>query len=144
MNQLYLIDSSAWIFALGAKPMESIRERVEELVENNLAAITSPIFFELVSAEKSNAHSALLAAHLSALHPFPLLPQEWAEAADWTREHRQKGHKIKTVDALIAYKAHKHHLTLVHADADMDRIAAHTKLEVESYVKYVRSIDRIN
>jgi predicted nucleic acid-binding protein len=144
LNQLYLIDSSAWIFALGAKPMESIRERVEELVENNLAAITSPIFFELVSAEKSNAHSALLAAHLSALHPFPLLPQEWGEAADWTREHRQKGHKIKTVDALIAYKAHKHHLTLVHADADMDRIAAHTKLEVESYVKYVRSIDRIN
>ncbi len=113
-------------------------------MENNLAAITSPIFFELVSSEKNQAHSSLLAAHLSALHPFPLLPQEWAEAAEWTRLHRQKGHKLKTVDALIAYKAHKHHLTLVHVDADMDRIASHGKLEVESYVRYVRSIHPSN
>jgi predicted nucleic acid-binding protein len=144
LSRLYLIDSSAWIFALGAKPVEAIRERVVELVENNLAAISSPIFFEVLSSEKSHAHFNLLAAHLSALHPFPLLPQEWVEAADWARAHRQKGHKIKTVDALIAYKAHKHHLILVHADADMDRIAAHTKLEVESYVKYIRSIHRSN
>ena len=142
MNQLYLIDSSAWIFALGPRPLEVIRARVEELVENNLAAITSPIFFELVSSEKNQAHSTLLAAHLSALHPFPLLPHEWAEAAEWTRAHRQKGHKLKTVDALIAYKAHKHHLTLVHADADMDRIASYAKLEVESYVRHARSVNR--
>ena len=142
MNQLYLIDSSAWIFTLGPHPLEVIRTRVEKLVENNLAAITSPIFFELVSSEKSQAHSALLAAHLSALHPFPLLPHEWVGAAEWTREHRQKGHKLKTVDALIAYKAHKHHLILVHADADMDRIATHTKLEVESYVRHARSTHR--
>ena len=142
MNQLCLVDSSAWIFALGPHPVEMIRARIENLVENNLAAIISPIFFELVSSEKSETHSALLAAHLSALHPFPLLPQEWAEAAEWTREYRQKGKKVKTVDALIAYKAHKHHLILVHADADMDRIAAHTKLEVESYVRHVRSVHR--
>ncbi len=142
MNQLYLIDSSAWIFALGSRPLEAIRTRVKELVENNLAAITSPIFFELVSSEKSQAHSTLLAAHLSALHPFPLLPNEWAEAAEWTREHRQKGRKLKTVDALIAFKAYKHNLTLVHADADMDRIASHSKLEVESYVRQVRSVHR--
>lgn len=124
--------------------MEAIRERVEKLVKNNLAAITSPIFFELVSSEKNQTHSALLAAHLSALHPFPLLPQEWAEAAEWTRAHRQKGHKLKTIDALIAYKSLKHNLTLVHADADMDRIADHTKLNVESYVRHVRSVHGSN
>lgn len=111
-------------------------------MENNFAAITSPIFFELVSSEKNQAHSTLLAAHLSAIHPFPLLPHEWAEAAEWTRDHRQKGHKIKTVDALIAYKAHKHHLALLHADADMDRIAAHSKLKVESYVRHARSANQ--
>jgi predicted nucleic acid-binding protein len=143
LHQFYLIDSSAWIFALGPNPLEVIRVRVEELVEKNLAAITSPIFFELVSSEKSTAHSAQLAAHLSALHPYPLMPQEWAEAAEWTREHRQKGHKLKTVDALIAYKAHKHHLTLVHADADMDRIADNAPLKVESYVRVARSAHRI-
>lgn len=142
MNQLYLIDSSAWIFALGSHPLEVIRARVEKLVENNLAAITSPIFFELVSSEKSHSQSALLAAHLSSIHTFPLFPQEWVEAAEWARELRQKGHKIKTIDALIAYKAHKHHLILVHADADIDRIAAHTKLKVESYVHHARSISR--
>jgi predicted nucleic acid-binding protein len=139
LNQLYLIDSSAWIFTLGPHPLEVIRARVEHLVENNLAAITSPIFFELVSSEKNHSQSARLAAHLSALHPYPLLPGEWAEAAEWTREHRQKGHKLKTVDALIAYKAYKHRLTLVHADADLDRIAAYAHFEVESYVRHARS-----
>jgi len=91
---------------------------------------------------KSHSQSALLAAHLSSIHTFPLFPQEWVEAAEWARELRQKGHKIKTIDALIAYKAHKHHLILVHADADIDRIAAHTKLKVESYVHHARSISR--
>jgi len=50
--------------------------------------------------------------------------------------------ELKTVDALIAYKAYKHHLILVHADADMDRISTYTNLEVESYVRYVRSVHR--
>jgi len=142
LSRFFLIDSSAWIFALGPHPVEPIRARVEELVEKNLAAITSPVFFELVSSEKSQALSALLATHLSALHPFPFLPHEWTEAAEWTREQRQRGHKLKTVDALIAFKAHKHHLTLVHADEDMDRIASNAKVEVESYVRLVRSTHR--
>lgn len=142
MSRFYLIDSSAWIFTLGSRPVEAIRSRVEYLVENNLAAVTSPIFFELVSSEKSHSQSALLADHLSSLHPYPFLPEEWSEAAEWTRGHRQKGHKLKTVDALIAYKAHKHHLILVHADADMDRIASYAKVEVESYVGLLRSVHR--
>ncbi len=123
MSSLVLIDTSAWIFALGSRPVVGIRDRVTYLVEQNLAAITSPIFFELLSGVRSDGDSARLGVYLSTLHPFPFLIEDWIEAARWTSGIRKKGVKAKTVDALIAYKALKHGLTLLHADRDLDRIA---------------------
>lgn len=142
MSSLVLIDSSIWIFALGPKPNLEIRKHVAQLVDQNLAAITSPIFFELLAGAKSESDILRLTSYLMALHPFPFLTEEWNEAAQWTRELRNKGLKIKTVDALIAFKAHKHKLTLLHADADMDRIAKKTSLSVDSYVDAVRQASR--
>ena len=42
------------------------------------------------------------------------------------------------VDFLIAYKAMRHRLTLLHADRDFDRIARWVPLKVESYAKRIR------
>ncbi len=139
MNRLFLIDSSAWIFALGARPVPEIRDRVAELVDSNLAALTSPIYFELASAAASSAETPRLLDYLSSLHPFPLLPEDWLQAASWLKGLRQKGLKAKTMDALIAYKAHKHGLVLLHADSDLDRIASAAGVETESYVRLVRA-----
>ena len=139
MSSLTLIDSSAWIFALGSKPDPEIRENIKNLVESNRAAITSPILFELLSGAHSESDSIKLNSYLTALHPFPFVDSEWHEAAEWTRNLRRKGVKAKTIDALIAFKALKHNLILLHADADLDRIARKTSLRVESFVQHVRN-----
>lgn len=140
MTKLVLIDTSAWLFTLGPKPVLSIRQRVEHLVEKNLAATTSPVLFELLSGIRSREDTHRLADYLSSLHPFPLTVEEWTEAAVWTSTLRRKGSKIKTIDALIAYKAIKHNLILLHADADLDRIAKKCSLHVESFVRDVRQM----
>lgn len=138
MTSLVLIDSSAWLFALGPQPAPRIRERVRYLVEQNLAAITSPILFELLSGIRSEQEAGSLKAHLSALHLFPVHPADWIEAAEWTSALRKKGLRIKTVGALIAYEALKHDLILLHADSDMDRIARKSLVRVESCVGLLR------
>ena len=138
MSSFVLIDSSAWIFAVGPNPLIPLRERVEYLIEQNLAAVTSPIYFEILSSAHSDADRDRFKFHLSVLHPFPFSVDDWTEAAEWVRTVRKKGVKIKTIDGLIAFKAIKHHLTLLHADADFDRLAKKTDLRVESYVASAR------
>lgn len=139
---IYLIDTSAWIFTLGHHPMESIRKRVRDLVEQNIAAVTSPILFELLSGVRDEVSFRKLQTYLLSLHPFPFTPDEWLESADWTRSLRKKGLTIKTLDALIAYKAIRHGLTLLHADRDFDRIAVESTLKTESYVDAVHRVTK--
>ncbi len=68
--------------------------------------------------------------------------EEWSDAAEWVTTIRKKGVKVKTIDALIAYKAVKHKLTLLHADTDLDRLAKKTNLHVESFVDAAREGSR--
>ena len=142
MSGIALIDSSAWLFALGPRPVPEVRDRVRTLVEENAAAITSPILFELLSFPDPDGRRDDLAGFLSALHYFPVSDSDWRNAARWTSDLRRQGVKIKTVDALIAYKAELHGLALLHADADMDRLAGKAKLRVESWVEAVRQFGR--
>ncbi len=139
MKSTYLIDTSAWLFVLGTKSVEDLRRRVSFLVEQNLAAMTSPILFELLSGARSTPEAVQLESYLSCLHPYPLQEWEWTEAAQWTHSIRTKAIKVKTMDALIAYKAIKHHLILIHADAGFDRLSRHSSLQTESYVSLIRS-----
>lgn len=140
MNSLVLIDSSAWLFTLGPHPVSVIRDRVTYLLEQNLGAITSPILFEILSGTKNPMDSQQLKAYLLSLHLFPYLPEDWLEAAAWTQSLRKADLKLKTIDAIIACKAVKHNLILLHADEDLDRIARKSHLKVESYVDEVRKM----
>lgn len=135
---LVLIDTSAWLFNFPPRVSEPIRERITELVRDNLAAISPPILFELLSGTGSPEDFRRFHQHLASLHQFPLTHGQWIEAARWAAALRVRRVKAKTVDLLIAYQAVTHHLTLLHADPDFDRIAAHTPLKVESFVQAAR------
>ncbi|MBI4668404.1 MAG: PIN domain-containing protein [Elusimicrobia bacterium] len=136
MIRLTLIDTSAWLFALGPKAVPTIKLKVISLVENNLAAITSPIFFELISGARTEEEASRLENYLSALHSFPFAAGDWVQAAVWTNNLRRRGLSIKTVDALIAWKATRHNLILLHADSDFNRIARYAHLRVESLTAF--------
>lgn len=135
---LVLIDTSAWLFNFPPREVPRIRDRVTGLVRGNLAAVTSPILFELLHGVASGEEFNRWRRHLSSLHQFPLTETDWLKAAQWARRLKSRGLKAKTVDFLIAYKAIRHRLTLLHADADFDHIARFVPLRVESCVRFAR------
>ena len=118
--------------------MPHIRDRITDLVRNNRAAVTSPILFELLHGVPTGEEFNRWCQYLSSLHQFPLTETDWLKAAQWAQRLRSRGLKAKTVDFLIAYKALRHRLTLLHADADFDRIARFVSLRVESCVRFAR------
>ena len=135
---LVLIDTSAWLFNFQPRVVPAIRERIAELLHQNKAVITSPIIFELLQGVISSQEFDRWFNHLSSLHQFPVTEADWIKAAQWAYRLRKQGVTAKTADFLIAYKAMRHKLTLLHADSDFDRMAAKVSLKVDSYVRHVR------
>jgi predicted nucleic acid-binding protein len=133
---LFLVDSSAWIFAAGPGAVPEIQARVEFLIEREKVAMAWPVYFELMSFPMPEERA--WKDDLGGLMFLPMEGGDWLEAADWTAGLRRRGYKVKSMDALIAFLAHKHRLTLLHADADMDRLARRAHIKVESYVQAAR------
>jgi predicted nucleic acid-binding protein len=133
---LVLIDTSAWIFNFEPKVIPAIRKRITHLVQQDRAAITSPILFELLQGVQSGEEFRRLQEHLSSLHPFPVTEGDWLKAAQWAQRLRSRGVQAKTMDFLIAYKAMKHRLVLLHADRDFDRMAHWLPIKVESCLRW--------
>ena len=135
---LVLIDTSAWLFNFPPRVVPEIRERITELVQQDQAAVTSPIVFELLQGTHSGHEFDKFHQHLSSLHQFPVTASDWLKAAQWAQRLRVQRVKAKTMDFLIAYKAMRHRLVLLHADQDFDRMAKIVPLKVESFVKFAR------
>lgn len=135
---LVLIDTSAWLFNFPPRVIPEIRQRITELLQEDQAAVTSPVVFELLQGARSGAEFNGLLQHLLSLHSFPVTETDWLKAAQWAQRLRARGLKAKTIDFLIAYKAMRHRVVLLHADRDFDRIARVVPLKVESYVKLAR------
>jgi predicted nucleic acid-binding protein len=107
-------------------------------VEKGQAAITGPVFFELLSFPGETPIREVLSRGILSLTIIPFTEPDWREAAQWTSDARRRGARVRSMDALIAFLAHKHDLTLLHADADMDKLARKVSLKVESHVAAAR------
>ena len=134
---LVLIDTSAWIYNFSPRAIPPIRERITQLVEQDRAAITSPILFELLQGARTGEEFRRLQAHVSGLHSFPVTESDWLKAAQWAQRLRSRGIQAKTVDFLIAYKAMRHRLVLLHADRDFERIARAMPVKTESCLRWI-------
>ncbi len=135
---LVLIDTSAWLFNFRPRVIPEIRDRIVDLLRQDRAAITSPVLFEVLQGTRSGEEFSRFSQHFSSLHQFPVKESDWLKAAQWVQRLRSRGIHAKTVDFLIAYKAMRHRLVLMHADRDFDRIARFVSLKVESYVRAAR------
>ena len=117
-----------------------LRERVSFLVLENQAAVTTPISFELSRGARTAQEAEHLKMRLDSLHPFPFTETDWLEAALWAMGLARKGVNVKSMDVLIAYKAHRHGLTLLHMDKDFDRIAKAARIKVESWAGRIAAL----
>ena len=131
---VYLIDTSCWLFAFGKKPLAQIKERVQSVVENHQAAVTSPIVFEILRGIPEQEPFDRMLDYLSHLVRAPL---DWVEAARWSSRPALRKLGVGAMDLFIAHTAIQHHMTLIHADHGFDRLAKVLPLKTESFAESV-------
>jgi len=136
----YLIDTSAWLWALRGDPVPAIQERLDDLLASREAAITGMVQLEVLSGKKTVAEWDDLAAELGSLRQLHTRPGTWLQAARLGSNLRRQGLTLPNADILIAAVAIENGATLVHADVHFERIAQHSELKTESYVEYLGTI----
>ena len=95
---------------------------------------------EVLRGTRDETEWQRLERQMRGLHLLPMTDEDWYRAArlDWSL--RRRGMRFPGTDVIIAQIAIGHGATLLHADADFDRIAQHEPLKVESYVAEVRRL----
>jgi len=136
-DHIYLVDSSVWIRLFRRSPPKDMAERVDDLLERQVAATNGLITVEIVSGATNEKEFADSSATLGALHQLSLNDRTWSRAARLGYDLRRRGLTCLTPDLIIAASAIEHGAVLVHADADFDRIAANSGLAVESFATTV-------
>jgi predicted nucleic acid-binding protein len=131
----YLVDSSAWIFSLRRDSVESIKHRIDELLAQNAVTITGMIRLELLAGARTRPEFDQLNFPLSTLPQLETVDDSWVRAGRLAFDLRRRGLTVPLTDVLIASTALENDATILHADTHFDRIAEHTELKVESYVR---------
>ena len=113
MNDLILIDTSAWIdFFHGVEP---VAELVDEALADGSAALCGMV--ELEIRHGTRGKNERLLSGLTALPRIPTQEQDYALAGDMLAALRRKGVTIPGTDGLIAHLAIRHDLPLLDHDA---------------------------
>ena len=133
----YLVDTSAWLWALRRDPVPAIRQRVDDLLASREAASTGMVQLEVLSGIKTVAEWDELAAELGSLRQLHTRPGTWLQAGRVGDSPRRRGVTLSNADILIAAVALENDATLVHADVHFERIAQHSQLKAEGYVEYL-------
>jgi predicted nucleic acid-binding protein len=129
-----VVDTSVWIDVMRDTDSPAAA-RCAELIEDGAPiALTDVILTEILQGLRSEREARLVERHMRA---FPILRLESVEdfllAAQLYRTARRAGITIgKTIDCLIAAPCVRTGASLLHADADFDRLATCTPLRVFS------------
>lgn len=137
-NRAYLIDTSAWIFALRKQFNPFIKERINQLLKDCIVLVNGMIKLELLGGVKTDKEFRRLKSRLNALEEIEIDTTVWEIAYQIAFGLRQRGVTVPYTDILIAASAIKGKAVLVHADKHFDMITRYTDLEVESWIHKVR------
>lgn len=139
MPPLWLVDTSAWIFALRRNPSTAVSQRIAVLLAADTAATCGTVQLELLGGARDDAEFTRLGQRLRGLHYLPTEEVDWQQSARLAFDLRRRGITVPYGDVLLAALAIRHNATLLHADRDFDAIARHSRLVVESLVDGVSS-----
>ena len=131
---MYLVDTSVWI--------EVFRKRnrfdLESLVDFEEVVTSLPVVQEVLQGFQDErafqiAHEAMYALPMV---ESPLGSDVFDEAVQLYRSARRTGLTIRSgVDCLIAARALRHRLTVLHRDRDFDSIARVSPLQAQSILR---------
>jgi len=137
-NDTFLVDTSAWLFALRKDANPEIKSRLDTLLREDIVLITGIIKLELLGGTRTREEFSRLKSRLDALPYVPMEePLLWDLAYEMAFDLRRKGVTIPYTDILIASAAIKEDIILLHADVHFDQLAKHSKLSVESFVNRI-------
>ena len=136
-NNLFLVDTSAWLFALRKDFMPEVKDRIDHLLKENAIITTGIVKLEILGGTKTQKEFQRLKTRLDALDIVETDTALWEEAYKLSFEFRRKGITVPYTDILIAACALRTESTIVHADAHFDLMANHISLKVESFVQIV-------
>jgi predicted nucleic acid-binding protein len=127
-----VVDTSVWVDVLRGVDSPSAARCVELIEDGAPVALTDVILTEILQGIDSEREARLAERHLRA---FPILRLEslddFSLAAELYRSARRAGVTVsKTIDCLIAAPCVRTGASLLHADADFDRLATCTQLKV--------------
>lgn len=131
---MIVVDTSVWIDVLNGTPTPQAARFESLLGEGAPLGLTDVVYTEVLQGLQDDDEARLVADHLEA---FPILElqalDDFTLAAQLYRTARRSGVTIrKTLDCLIAAPCIRTGSRLLHADADFDRLATCTPLEVVS------------
>lgn len=131
---LFLVDTSIWLYALRKEFNPEIKDRIELLLKENWVLIAGIIKLEILGGTKSEIEFKRLKKRLDSLQECKTDIPLWEKAYDLAFQLKRKGVTIPYTDILIAATAMQHEATLLHVDAHFDLVAQYSDLKVESYL----------
>ena len=140
-NNIFLVDTSAWILSLRKDFSPEVKKRIDYLLKENTIITTGMVKLEILGGTKTESDFRRLKRRLNALDSVDLDTSLWERAYDLAFMLRRKGIMVPYTDILIAACALKTESTVVHADAHFDLMADHINLKVESFLTAAKSLN---
>jgi predicted nucleic acid-binding protein len=134
----FLIDTSAWLFALKRDFVPEVKNRIDLLLKNSAVVTTGIINLEIISGARTKKEFQRLKDRFNALDLIESDESIWQKACELGFNLRRKGVTVPHTDILIATCALQSGSIIVHADAHFDMMAKHAVIKVESFVQIVR------
>jgi len=141
-NNLFLVDTSAWILALRKDFLPGVKDRIAYLLKENAIITSGMIKLELLGGTKEEKEFQRLKIRLDALEIVETNTSLWERAYDLAFSLRRKGITVPYTYILIAASALLMDATIVHADSHFDLMGPHCSLKVESFVEATKKLKK--
>ena len=129
MNDLVLVDTSAWICFFSRRGFEGLKGNLSILLDEDRAAITGPILVELIQGARTSEEKETIKSLFRGIHWLSVSDDHWHEAAEMAFDLRRKGITSSAIDTLVATLAIGYRCTLLHKDSDFDLISRNSLLK---------------
>lgn len=121
---MILIDTSAWIHFFRKQGHPDAKRRVAAALNDDTAAYTCPVLFELLAGARLESEIALVRDTLGLCARLPFGESDWAQAAQLERMLRRHGAIVPRDDILIAAVACDRKVPVLCCDRHFDLIRA--------------------
>jgi predicted nucleic acid-binding protein len=128
MNDLVLVDTSAWICFYSRRGFEDLKKALSALLDEDRAAIAGPILVELIQGTRTSEEKETIKTLIRGIHWLSVSDDHWNKASEMVFALRRKGITSSAIDTLIAILAIEYHCILLHKDSHFDLIERNSSL----------------